>query len=60
MVAGGEEFKAQFKGTFRGDWKLSRQEAKTYFEKDGKQIHIDGLWKDEDKDGDGFVTKSVN
>mmetsp|Transcript_1468 Transcript_1468/g.1977 ORF Transcript_1468/g.1977 Transcript_1468/m.1977 type:complete len:336 (-) Transcript_1468:63-1070(-) len=39
-----------------GDWKLSRQEAKTYFEKDGKQINIDALWKDEDKDGDGFIS----
>ncbi|KAL9191109.1 hypothetical protein ACHAXT_000815 [Thalassiosira profunda] len=39
-----------------GDWEISREEAEEYFEKQGQAINLDNLWKDEDKDGDGFIS----
>lgn len=38
------------------DWKISRSEAKKYFEGLGQAINLDSLWKDEDKDNDGYIS----
>lgn len=40
---------------FNKDWKIEKGEAKRYFEGLGKAIDLDSLWKEEDKDGDGFI-----
>jgi len=37
------------------DWKISKGEAKRYFEGLGQAINLDSLWKEEDKDGDGYI-----
>lgn len=38
------------------DWKISKPEAERYFEEEkGQKIDLDALWKEEDKDGDGFI-----
>ena len=41
-----------------GDWKLDREEARSYFDAkgQGRQIDLDALWKGEDEDGDGFIS----
>ncbi|KAL7498704.1 hypothetical protein ACHAWT_008433 [Skeletonema menzelii] len=38
------------------DWKISRSEAKSYFESKNQNIDIDALFKSEDSDGDGYVS----
>ena len=38
------------------DWKISKDEAKRYFEGLGQPIVIESLWEDEDKDGDGYIS----
>eukprot|EP00581_Thalassiosira_minuscula_P003826 CAMPEP_0183744026 /NCGR_PEP_ID=MMETSP0737-20130205/65519_1 /TAXON_ID=385413 /ORGANISM="Thalassiosira miniscula, Strain CCMP1093" /LENGTH=368 /DNA_ID=CAMNT_0025979661 /DNA_START=159 /DNA_END=1265 /DNA_ORIENTATION=- len=38
------------------DWKISKKEAKSYFEGKGQAIDIKALWKAEDKDGDGYIS----
>lgn len=38
------------------DGKLSKEEAKEYFEAKQQAIDIDALWKDEDKDSDGLIS----
>lgn len=38
------------------DGRISKEEAKTHFDKLGQALDLDALWKDEDKDGDGFIT----
>lgn len=38
------------------DGRLSKQEAKEYFDLKENPVDIDALWKDEDKDEDGFVS----
>ena len=41
-----------------GDWKLDREEARSYFDAkgQGQQIDLDALWRGEDEDGDGFIS----
>lgn len=41
---------------FNKDGKLSKEEVITYFEKQDQAIDMDGLWKDEDKDEDGYIS----
>ena len=38
------------------DWRITREEAKHYFEGLGQLIDLDSLWKDEDKNGDGHIS----
>lgn len=38
------------------DWKISREEAQTYFAHKNQNIDIDALFKDEDTNGDGYVS----
>lgn len=38
------------------DGKVSRKEAEEYFAAKGQLIDLDALWKDEDKDKDGFIS----
>ena len=38
------------------DWEISYDEAKKYFDGLGQQVDLDALFKDEDKDGDGFIS----
>ncbi|KAL7540961.1 hypothetical protein ACHAXR_010518 [Thalassiosira sp. AJA248-18] len=38
------------------DWKISKDEAFSYFEGLGQTINLESLWKDEDKDGDGVIS----
>eukprot|EP00984_Skeletonema_dohrnii_P030216 scaffold21542_cov121-Skeletonema_dohrnii-CCMP3373.AAC.1 len=38
------------------DWKISRKEAKYYFESKNQNVDIDALFKTEDTDGDGYVS----
>jgi len=38
------------------DWLISVDEAKVYFDSLGQAIDLEGLWKEEDKDHDGFIS----
>jgi FKBP-type peptidyl-prolyl cis-trans isomerase len=38
------------------DWEISIDEAREYFEKLGQEVNYDKLWKDEDEDGDGYIS----
>jgi Ca2+-binding EF-hand superfamily protein len=38
------------------DWLISVHEAKTYFDTLGQAIDLDGLWNEEDKDKDGYIS----
>jgi Ca2+-binding EF-hand superfamily protein len=38
------------------DWLISVDEAKAYFDSLGQAIDLEGLWKEEDKDHDGFIS----
>ena len=38
------------------DWKISKKEAKRYFEGLGQQINLNSLWSDEDKNDDGYIS----
>lgn len=38
------------------DGRLSKKEAREYFEKMGQAIELDALWKEEDKDGNGYIS----
>jgi Ca2+-binding EF-hand superfamily protein len=38
------------------DWKISRIEAKSYFERKNQNIDLDALFQAEDTDGDGYVS----
>lgn len=37
------------------DWKISRGEARQYFEGLGQELNYDALWEEEDKDNDGYI-----
>ena len=39
-----------------GDWRISRREAKTYFDRIGQGVDLDSLWSEEDDDGDGYIS----
>mmetsp|Transcript_32487 Transcript_32487/g.39929 ORF Transcript_32487/g.39929 Transcript_32487/m.39929 type:complete len:303 (-) Transcript_32487:298-1206(-) len=41
---------------FNKDGKISVEEAEDYFDQKEQPINIDKLWKDEDKDKDGFIS----
>merc|ERR1712060_64824 len=41
-----------------GDGKLSKDEVLAYFKKQGRDEVPAGLWENEDKDGDGFISWS--
>ena len=38
------------------DWLISVHEAKTYFDTLGQAIDLEGLWKEEDTDEDGYIS----
>lgn len=38
------------------DWEISYDEAMKYFDGLGQQVDLDSLFKDEDKDGDGYIS----
>jgi Ca2+-binding EF-hand superfamily protein len=39
-----------------GDWEISIDEAREYFEGLGQRINLDTLWKVKDTDGDGYIS----
>ena len=39
-----------------GDWEIDIDEAREYFEGLGQVVDLDSLWKDEDANGDGYIS----